>query len=80
MQIFGQVSPDGGNYTVQLDNTTTHYSAKASFIQNDTLLFSVGALDPTLPHNVEIINNGGTLILPVGGFLAFSSGNPKFVG
>ncbi|KAF9073618.1 hypothetical protein BDP27DRAFT_1260199 [Rhodocollybia butyracea] len=77
--IFGTVSPEGGNYTVQLDNIPTQNSAEASFIQNNTLLFYASGLDPNVPHNVQLFNDGGTLTLPIGGFVAFSTGNPNLV-
>ncbi|KAF5383429.1 hypothetical protein D9757_006102 [Collybiopsis confluens] len=76
-QIFGTVSPEGGNYTVQLDNSTAQFSAQASFTQENTLLFTASALDPNMPHSVRVVNNGGTLILPLGGFQTFSSGDPN---
>ncbi|KAJ4483823.1 hypothetical protein J3R30DRAFT_3698737 [Lentinula aciculospora] len=77
LQIFGTVSPQGGNYTIKLDNLITQYSANASFTQNDTLLFVAGALDPNVGHDVQILNNGGILILPFDGFVAFSSQDPN---
>ncbi|KAJ3855241.1 hypothetical protein EV368DRAFT_62627 [Lentinula lateritia] len=69
------VSPQGGNYTVKLDNVTSQFSANASFIQNDTLLFFTSALNTNVAHDVQISNNGGTLILPFNGFVVFSSGD-----
>ncbi|KAJ4493763.1 hypothetical protein C8J55DRAFT_485130 [Lentinula edodes] len=77
LQIYGTVSPQGGNYTVKLDNVTTQFSANASFTQNDTLLFFASALNTNVAHDVQILNNGGTLILPFNGFVVFSSGDPN---
>ncbi|KAJ3749450.1 hypothetical protein DFH05DRAFT_1476805 [Lentinula detonsa] len=77
LQIFGTVSPEGGNYTVKLDNVTTQFSANTSFTQNNTLLFFASALDPSIGHDIQITNNGGTLILPYNGFVAFSSASPS---
>ncbi|KAJ3726930.1 hypothetical protein C8R42DRAFT_717760 [Lentinula raphanica] len=80
LQIYGTVSPEGGNYTVKLDNVTTQFSANTSFTQNNTLLFFSSALDPTVGHDVQITNDGGTMILPSNGFVAFLSGNPNSTG
>lgn len=79
LQIYGTVSPQGGNYTVKLDNVTSQFSANASFIQNNTLLFFASALNTDVAHDVQISNNGGTLILPFNGFVVYSSGDPKLV-
>ncbi|KAJ3896185.1 hypothetical protein GG344DRAFT_72452 [Lentinula edodes] len=77
LQIYGTVSPQGGNYTVKLDNVTSQFSANASFIQNNTLLFFASALNTDVAHDVQISNNGGTLILPFNGFVVYSSGDPN---
>ncbi|KAF9022039.1 hypothetical protein BDZ89DRAFT_1163416 [Hymenopellis radicata] len=76
--VMGTTSPDGGNYSVTLDNTQIFLSARSSFTNNETLLFYSSGLDPTVVHNLSISNvDGSHLILPVGGFRAFATMNPN---
>ncbi len=78
--VMGTTSPDGGNYSVTLDNSQIFLSARSSFTNNETLLYYSSGLDPTVVHNLSIINEDGShLILPVGGFRAFASMNPTYV-
>ena len=67
--MLGQTSPTSGNYSVQLDNTTTQYNAHSSFTQSDSLLFFATDLDPTVLHTVTINNTDGSdLSLLIDGF------------
>ncbi|KAJ7594543.1 hypothetical protein C8J56DRAFT_927001 [Mycena floridula] len=77
-EIFGTTSPEAGNYTVNLDGITTQFSARSSFKQDDALLFRASGLDPVVAHRIEISNlDGSTLVLPLGGFKSFASGDPN---
>ncbi|KAL0072327.1 hypothetical protein AAF712_000090 [Marasmius tenuissimus] len=77
LQIRGTVSPEGGDYTVKLDNFTTRLSARASFTQDNTLLFYSSGLDPGTVHMYELTNeSGGTLTVPaVNSSVVFASGD-----
>lgn len=77
--IQGTTSPDGGNYSVQLDDgVRQNFSAKSSFTKNDSLLFYASGLDPTQVHQWDITNeDGSALILPLGGFTSFADGDPN---
>ncbi|KAF8800211.1 hypothetical protein BYT27DRAFT_7200394 [Phlegmacium glaucopus] len=67
--LQGKTSPNSGNYTVTIDNTTTTLSGRSSFTSYTSLLFFVSDLDSTLVHSVAIANSGGGgLSLLVGGF------------
>ncbi|KJA27599.1 hypothetical protein HYPSUDRAFT_51655 [Hypholoma sublateritium FD-334 SS-4] len=67
--VLGQTSPNSGNYSVQLDNTTTQFNARSSFTQSDSLLFFATDLDPTVLHTVTINNTDGSdLSLLIDGF------------
>ncbi|KAL0581903.1 hypothetical protein V5O48_000133 [Marasmius crinis-equi] len=78
LQIWGTVSPAGGNYSVNLDNITTRFTARASFTQDNTLLFFSGGLDPNNVHTYELRNDGGgTLIIPVNSSMVFADGDPN---
>uniref|UniRef100_A0A0W0F8G9 Transmembrane protein n=1 Tax=Moniliophthora roreri TaxID=221103 RepID=A0A0W0F8G9_MONRR len=76
LQIRGTVSPTGGDYSVKLDNSTYHYTARSSFTDENTLLFHAGNLSADTLHSLEITNDGGgSLILAVNGTTAFDSRN-----
>ncbi|KAJ7594676.1 hypothetical protein C8J56DRAFT_445678 [Mycena floridula] len=77
-EILGTTSPEAGNYTVNLNGITTQFSARSSFKQDDALLFRASGVDPVVLHRIEISNvDGSTLVLPLGGFKSFTSGDPK---
>ncbi|KAK1230252.1 hypothetical protein PQX77_006681 [Marasmius sp. AFHP31] len=79
LQIRGTVSPEGGDYTVKLDNLTTRLSARASYTQDNTLLFYSSGLDPETVHMYELTNeSGGTLTLPAANSsVVWASGDPN---
>ncbi|KAJ7072042.1 hypothetical protein C8F01DRAFT_1243129 [Mycena amicta] len=71
--LRGSTSPDGGSYSVTLDNVSTTYSARSSFTQADSLLFFASGLDADTVHHLEINNTqGATLVLPVRGATVFA--------
>lgn len=75
--LQGTTSPESGNYSVTVDNTTVSYSARSSFLALDTLLHYSTGLDPTITHTVVVKNEGGgTLALLEGGFGVYASGSP----
>ncbi|KAF7321814.1 hypothetical protein MKEN_00703300 [Mycena kentingensis (nom. inval.)] len=71
--LRGGTSPDGGNYTVTLDNITTTYSSRSSFTLSDALLFYASGLDANVVHHLEVNNSdGSTLVLPLNGARVFA--------
>ncbi|KAG6828003.1 hypothetical protein H0H92_009695 [Tricholoma furcatifolium] len=73
--LSGTTSPQGGTYSVVLDNVTSKFSGQATFTNSDTVLFFATGLDPTIEHDIEIVNDDGSdLSLKVGGFQAFATG------
>ncbi|KAJ7077322.1 hypothetical protein B0H15DRAFT_862218 [Mycena belliarum] len=69
--LKGFTSPDAGSYSVILDNITSSFSGKSSFFETDSLLFYASGLDAETVHDLEIVNQGAALVLPVGSASAF---------
>ncbi|KAG6853778.1 hypothetical protein C0991_001489 [Blastosporella zonata] len=69
-----------GQWGIQNESSSSFHQslAKGDTAQTnftDTLLFYATGLDPTIPHDVQIINEDGSdLSLKVGGFEAFATG------
>ncbi|KAG6919331.1 hypothetical protein DXG01_006877 [Tephrocybe rancida] len=73
--INGTTSPKAGVYSVVLDNVTSTLNGHASFTNPNTTLFYATGLDPTVLHDVQVINEDGSdLTLQYDGFEAFATG------
>ncbi|KAG9316810.1 hypothetical protein JVU11DRAFT_2875 [Chiua virens] len=78
--IYGLTSSYSGNFTVTLDNTTTHLSARSSYNNSDALLFYATDLPEDGLHHVTVTNQENrTLSLRVGGlnFTSFANSTPS---
>ncbi|KAH6906365.1 hypothetical protein BKA70DRAFT_406931 [Coprinopsis sp. MPI-PUGE-AT-0042] len=75
--LRGTTSPSSGWYSVTLNNQTTTFSARSSFLAHDSLLYYATALEPNATHTITIANEGeGQLALSENGFRAFAVGSP----
>ncbi|KAG6845074.1 hypothetical protein H0H87_000978 [Tephrocybe sp. NHM501043] len=73
--LSGTTSPKAGTYSVILDNITSTFDGRSSSTNPDALLFYATGLDPTTPHDIQIMNeDGNDLLLTVGGFKTIGTG------
>ncbi|KAF8172424.1 hypothetical protein K438DRAFT_1728946 [Mycena galopus ATCC 62051] len=79
IQLRGTTSPQAGSYSVTLDNVTTSFSARSSFLERDSLLFFASGLDAETTHALEIANtaNQTALVLPVGSISVWTLEKPS---
>ncbi|TFY75109.1 hypothetical protein EWM64_g8903 [Hericium alpestre] len=72
--VNGFRDAQSGQYSVTLDNQTRVLDGRSSFKEHATLFFATG-LDPTMPHQIAVINNESRL-LSIGSVNVTSVANP----
>ncbi|KAF7328151.1 hypothetical protein MVEN_02572600 [Mycena venus] len=79
IQFRGTTSPQAGSYSVFLDNVSTSFSARSSFLESDSLLFFASGLDAEATHTLQIVNNANQteLVFPVDGVSVWALEKPS---